>query len=315
MKLRAWILTAVFAGFGCAGRNLFREDALAQTRRHFETGAHDKVIIELRNSRIHELPRRLRPEAYNMLGISLEAQEKPAQALQLYQLAVGLYPKDLELLTRLADLLNKVSLPERARPYYQRVIKIHPNNAGAHLGLGGIYHKLGNLREAASHYRKALEFWSDNPDIWRRYAETLADSGDLDEATKAINIALDYKSNGPSLLTQARILRRRGFLSESYSSMSRAIDTLREDRAYRLEQGLWLLEDGRLEESARIAAAILEAESAEPLANWLIASIALRRGDAQSARKSLAVSAGAARTHPFIAKTARAMLKQLAQAQ
>ncbi|MFX9630925.1 tetratricopeptide repeat protein, partial [Acinetobacter baumannii] len=84
------------------------------------------------------LPRRRRARGFALLGQSYERMGRIEEALRVSQLAQGLYPDDIDILSDLAELLHRSQLDDRARPYYLRVLKIHPNNAMANRGLAEI---------------------------------------------------------------------------------------------------------------------------------------------------------------------------------
>lgn len=298
---------------GCApGKNIFfRQDPLINARADFKAGQYDKVLTRLPTTKISDLPRRYRPQAYDLVGSSLIQKKELAKALQTYQLAVGLYPKNLILLTKLADILNGAQLPQRARPHYEKILSIHPNNAGAHLGIAHIYRKQGYLIKALTHFEKALAAWGDNPFIWKIYGETLAEAGHLEEAITAMDTSLTYRQDPETIRSRARFERLRGNLESAYTELDKAIKDSPEQIEFKLELGLWLLKDNRLQEAFQIAEDILVEDPGNPLARWLRASIFLRRGKIQSAQVDLAVCAEAKSSHPFIAKTATVMLKEI----
>ena len=310
---RALPLCAAIALAACASvRTAFLgADPLAEPRALFDAGEYEKVIALLPESRIPKLPRRYRGEAYHWLGQSYDRRKKSAKALQLYQLGAGLFPKDLKLLTNLANILNRVGLHDRARPHFERVLDIHPNNASAHLGLADIYRKQGYLAKALGHFHKTLEQWSDNPYIWRDYAEALADAGRLEEASEAILAAKGHKIDSAILAVEARIARLRGRHDDAYTSLSAAIAAEPAGTDLLLEKAVWLLEDERLDETFGIAGRVIGEDPEEPLAHWLRAVVHLRNGRTADARADLNISAAAFRSHPFIAKTAGSMLQEL----
>ncbi|MFH2202554.1 MAG: tetratricopeptide repeat protein [Elusimicrobiota bacterium] len=309
---RTLLAACLCALTGCAGLQALRgHDPLNPVRAHFTARAYEKVLAQLPESKISELPRWRRAEAYHLLGKCYELTNKPAKALQIYQLGAGIYPKDLNLLSDLAEMLRYAGLPGQARPYYLRILAIHPNNAGGHLGIAEIYRSQGYLSKAVEHYEKTLQQWGDNPHVWRSYAQTLADAGRLDEASRAILSSLELLSHIDSRTALARIERRRGHHETAYINLTNAIAAAPDRIDLLLEKALWLLEDARLDETLDIAQSVLAAKPSSPLARWLRASVALRRGNHDQARVDLRAAAAASHSSPFLAKTARSMLAEL----
>ena len=282
---------------------------LAPVTALFEAEKHRDVIKALEGERIPRLPRRFRPRAYQLLGLSLQASGDPSRALQIFQLAEGIYPKDINILTDLAHLLHNSGLDEQARPYYQRVLNIHPNNARSHLGLAEIYHNQGYLARAAEHYEKALREWNMHSFIWRDYARVLTQQSRLAEAVSAARKALALQPESESFLLLAAIERRQGLRSESYSHLDEAAAKNPSRTDIPLQRALWLMDDGRLDKAAVEASRVLKEEPDDPLAHWIKASIALRRGRKQEAKEEFEAAAEYEGT--FVSRTARVMLESL----
>lgn len=298
---RAWLARARFFG----------GDPLRAERMLFEDGRCEKVVLHLKEARIAELPRRRRSDAYELLGACHQRLGNLPAALQTYQIGAALHPRDVSLLTHLADLLYRSDMHDRARPHYEKILSLRPHDAQAHLGLAEILRLQGNLAGSQRHYEKALEEWDRNPGVWRDYAHVLADRGDYKAAAAALDKALELSPTAETLLSSARFHRRHGAAGLAYTRLeeARMDDPARLDLA--LQKSLWLLEDGRPEEALAQAQTALAADPDHPLGRWIRASVALRRGDLARAREDFTAAAQVEASHPFIAKTARAALNQL----
>jgi len=292
-----------------AGGGPQRAGRLEAVEALFEAQDHAGVIQALSGERIREFPRKARPRAYDLLGLSLQRNGDASRALQVFQLAEGVYPKDLNILTDLASLLQASGLDDRARPYYERVLRIHPNNARSHLGLAKIHRNQGYLALAEEHYERCLREWHMHAFIWREYGRVLADERKLGRAAEAARKALAIERAPDSLLLLASVDRAQGRRDESYSSLAEAaaLEPRRTDLP--LQRALWLLEDGRLDEAKSVASAVLKTAPAEPLAHWVRGSVALRRGFKMEAKMELA--AAAAQEGTFISRAAKTMLEAL----
>jgi len=267
----------------------------------------------LSRSGIRSVSWRRRVKAYELLGLSYERAGRLQDALATYQLAEGLYPKDINILSDLAYLLHRVDLDDRAEPFYERVLRIHPNNAAAHMGLGEILYKEGLLEGAQRHFESALAEWKSSETAWRKYARVLGDRRDWGGAIRAIQRALALHESAGSLEALA-VFQRHSGASDAYATLRRACGMAEGGTQLsdlRLRLGLWLLEDARLDESLQEAQAVLSERPEEPLALWLRASVNLRRGRLGAAKKDLASAARAERTSPFVARAAAAMIRQI----
>lgn len=290
-----------------------KDTAFEDARKLFDSGKYGEVIGKLSGTGIRKISRRRRAQAYELLGFSYERTGRLKDALALYQYAEGLYPKELNILSDLANLLHRIDLDERARPLYERVLRIHPNNAAAHMYLGQIFYKQGFWERAQAHYEHALIEWHGGAQLWREYADVLGKRRDYAGAIRAIQRALAIQENA-SALEDLAVFQRAINAPEAATTLLRArdlSDSPSSQQAIRLRLGLWLLADGRLEESLKEAETVLAARRDEPLALWLRASVNLRRGRFAIARPDLAAAAQAGRAGPFIAQTAQAMLRQM----
>lgn len=285
-------------------------DPLASHKQLFEAGKYGDVIEKLTPASMQKLRGQNVKRAYFYLGTSYERTGRLARALGVYQLAAKLFPKDIDLLSALANLLHSTGMEEQAEPLYQKILHIRPNNAVAHLGLAEIDHSLGFLDSSAGHYEKALETLADQPRLWRDYAEVLLAQKDSATAELAARKSLLLSPDADTLVTLAFIQRAKGDLDEALASLERARGlALRPDIA--LAQALWLLEAGRYETALPIAEEVLRDSPGQPLALWIRARIRLKQDRYNDAGKDLEEAAKASRESPFAAKAAQALLSRL----
>jgi tetratricopeptide (TPR) repeat protein len=284
--------------------------ALQGAQSLFDEGKYAGVVERLSGAGLQAVSRGRRSKAYCLLGASYERLGRLQDALGVYQLAEGLYPKDLVILTNLANILHRIGLDDRARPRYEQVLSIHPNNAESHVGLGGIFRSQGFLARAQTHYELALREWKDCDWLWRDLAEVLAERRNYPAAIGALRRALALNEDPDSLIDMAAF-QREVRDPEAFSTMRRALEKGPARSDARLRLGLWLLDDGRLDEALAEAEAALALQPGEPLGFWLRASVSLRRGKAAAARADLEAAALSGRTHPFIAGLSKAMLERL----
>ncbi|MFA6029877.1 MAG: tetratricopeptide repeat protein [Elusimicrobiota bacterium] len=283
--------------------------AARELSRIYDGGDYAEIVKRLSGDGVLKLPRRARARGYHLLGASYERLGRAKDAIAVYRLAEGLYPKDLGILTALADLLHANDLDDQARPLYQRVLAIHPNNAASNLGMAEICRHQGFTVRAQAHYERALKEWNQAPRIWRGYAETLGQRRDFKAAVSAIRRALELSDDADSLLTLARFQRSAGEV-DAYDTLRRALAKA-PHRETRLRLALWLLEDERLDEALAETAALLREEPEAPLALWIRASVNLRRGRTADARRDLLSVARTEQRVPFLVRTAKEMLARM----
>jgi tetratricopeptide (TPR) repeat protein len=250
-------------------------------------------------------------QAYLFLGMSYKRLGRLSEALSTYQLASNLFPKDINLLSELGDILHQAGLDEQASPIFDKVLSIHPNNARGHLGLAEIDRRLGLLEESADHYERALELMPDQAGLWRDYAEVLLGLRDLKTAELAIRKSLALVPEPDSLVDLALIQRAGGRVDDALSTMEQAFSAAPQRDDIALARGVWLLEAGRYEDAKAAAASRLQGDDKDPLALWIQARARLHDGHREQAIKDLRLAAGAVRSNPFIARAAKALLEQL----
>ncbi|MBI5631702.1 MAG: tetratricopeptide repeat protein [Elusimicrobia bacterium] len=301
-----WLAPACQAGFwGSIIDPLEKPKALYQ-QRHYASD-----IESLPPDAMQKLKGEHLRQAYFFLGSSYEQSQQMEKALGVYQLGIKLFPKDINLLSELANLLHRMGLEESAEPLYQRVLKIHPNNKIAHLGLAEIDQNLGLLEESAQHYEKALETMGDNASVWREYAELLLELKDWRTAELSIRKALELSPDSDSAMTLALIQRKSGRLAEAIETLDKL--WAREPRRLEiaLARALWLLEAKRFPEAEAVVDPILKKDPESALALWIRARVYLRTDRTNPALADLEAASRAGAKTPFVAQAAASLLKLL----
>jgi len=294
-----------------AAERAARPDPLASLQALLDAKRYDEVTLSLKGPALQKLSSRDLRRAYDVLGQGFEGLNQFDRALEVYQVGAAIFPKDINILTRLANLLHREGLDESAKPYFERILSIHANNASAHLGLAEAQAQLGFLDRAIGHYEAVLKEWKVQPWIWRDFAETLARKREYARAVTAIQEALRLEpDNIDSLLDLAVFRHDEGRRTEALATLARAAEAAPKRRDLRLQEALWRLEAGELDRSHEIAERVLKEAPDEPLALWVRASVSLRQGRLPQAAQDLG-RAAAAKDSPFIAKTASAMLRAL----
>jgi tetratricopeptide (TPR) repeat protein len=296
----AWPRPGLFAG-----RDLLREQTDL-----YNSKKYDQVVALFNRQAIETLRRADRARAYALLGESYIQLGNIDKALGVYQFAEGLFPKNLTILSGIADLLHRIGLDERAQPYYERILFIHPNNASANQGLAEILRLHGLLPEARARYEKAVAEQSRDPFLWRDYGEVLADRRRFAEALKAMRRSLELSADVDTVLDLAVVDRRQGDNPKAYSRIQEAIRMAPRRGDLKDRLALWRLEDGDVEQALELASPLLQNDPGDLLARWVRASVEIRRKQWPKAREDLVVLT-AQRRGPFIAEAAAAMLKEL----
>lgn len=303
-----WLLLALPSAAGLWGPLI---DPLAETKTAFESRQYVEVIRRLSPESMQKLNHDALARAYLYLGSSYAGAGRLGQALSTFQLAIKLFPKDINLLSETGSLLHLSGLDEQAQPLFEKVLQIHPNNARAHLGLGEIDRSLGFLDRSAVHYSRALATMPDRADVWRDYAEVLLAQKDAASAETAVRKSLSLADERDARVDLAFIERALGRQDAAIADLDEVVKKSRDDNAVALTRALWCVEAGRWDEAKKGANDRLNADDKDPLALWILARAALHEGRAKDAAEYLRRAAQNGERARFAADAAAAFLAGL----
>jgi tetratricopeptide (TPR) repeat protein len=134
---------------------------------------YDEAINEYELLLEHKLKKKRRAKILGQKGICHEKIQQYDGALDSFQEAILLSPKDSVNHLNLAQVFEKLNLTEEAIESYEKVIKFKGNNFEAYYGLGRINRKLGLNSKALNYYQKAIEINSgaQDPEIYRKMSK------------------------------------------------------------------------------------------------------------------------------------------------
>lgn len=276
----------------------------------FDQKRHHEVVATLTPEFMQGLRGTDLRQAYVLLGESLDLTGRDDEAIGVYQLGVKLFPKNVDLLTRLGGVLHRNGLDEQARPLLKRAISYEPRHFGAHQALAEINRKLGFLERAAEHYEAALETLGGRAEVWRDYAETLLAQREWKTAALALERAASLEpENSDGLVLTAFARRAQGDYDGALAALDRAA-ALGAGTGVRRAKALWLVEAGRPAEARAEAEALLKAEPDDAAALWALARARLSDGRRAEAAAALAPLTEA-RRDDFPARAARTLRSRL----
>jgi tetratricopeptide (TPR) repeat protein len=285
-----------------------KEDPLAKGMALYGEGHYAQAESEL-SGKLASLDTQDKKRAYWFIGSCYEQEGKLDHALSDYQLAVQIYPRDMQLLLALGRLYLRIGLPDRAAKIFSTMLAIEPDSFEAHIGIADVYAGEGFLSKAAEHYKTALDSMTVRDlSVWRAYASTLLESRHYAQAREVMTHVLSINPDDPdSLLLSARLYYEMGLHESALETIGRAAARAPKRNDIVLRRALWLISAGETDHGLGIAFGVLEREPQEPLALFTAGLALIKKGEADHARQYLE-RAAAQESAPFIAKAAAGLL-------
>jgi len=241
-------------------------------------------------------------EAHYNMGNALLSLQRPAEALESFDTALRLAPRDPQYHFERGNALKDLGRLGEALSSYDEAIRLFPGSAEAHNNRGVTLKEAGRLAEALASYDAALSLKPQYAEAHGNRGNALKELGRLDEALAGYDAALGLKPDyAEAHSSRGNALARLGQLDAALASHDRAL-ALKPDYAEgHNNRGLVLNELGRSEEAlASYDAAIrLRPGYAEAYSNRGNALKDLRRMDEAlaSLHKAISLKPGFAEAH------------------
>jgi protein O-mannosyl-transferase len=139
--------------------------------------------------------------AHLNLGVALEQDNHPLEALIEYRIAVEIDPHRFQSHNNLANLLAATGSRDEALKEYQEALRLNPNAALAHVNLGTLYVDMGRFDEAMREYSEAARFAPEDPRPYYLMGKASLRRGQSGEALKHFREALRLGPNDFQTLT------------------------------------------------------------------------------------------------------------------
>jgi uncharacterized protein (TIGR02466 family) len=129
------------------------------------------------------------------LGIVLTHLNRLEEAANAYVQAIKIKPNFFEAHGNLGTVLQRQGKLDAAINSYQAGLKINPQDARGHFNLGTVLRDKGDLAAAVSSYQQAIKLFPNYTDAHNNLGETLRDQGDMTAAVKSYQAALALNPN------------------------------------------------------------------------------------------------------------------------
>ena len=131
-------------------------------------------------------------------AIALTQLNRLDEAVSAYQQAIKIKPDFFEAHGNLGTILQRQGKLDEAIKSYQTGLKINQQDARGHFNLGTALRDKGDLAGAVSSYQRAIQLFPNYTDAHNNLGETLRDQGDMTAAVKSYQSALALSPNHPN---------------------------------------------------------------------------------------------------------------------
>lgn len=140
-----------------------------------------------------ELDRELKSDRFG-IGVFHEHFKEWNSAIESFENLLQTKTEDVELLFKLASLLNKIKKPEKAVGYYEKALELDKVKSPWHFALANCYEQLEDYENAAKSYTNAIERQEKHrPGNYRRLGYVLNKLGRTEEALAAYEEAEAFR--------------------------------------------------------------------------------------------------------------------------
>ena len=186
------------------------------------------------------------PRARLELAQALAAAGRMDAALEHFEQAVQLAPRDATAHRQLAGMLAQAGRLGEAVAEYETSLKLEPDSAAAHLGLASLQFRLGRAAPAASHYEAATRLGVSPAERRREQGRVLAEAGRFDEALVELDAAAKFApAEAETRLLRGMVLSAAGRPDEGMKEFVAAVRLDPDDGSAHAALGDALVEDHR----------------------------------------------------------------------
>ena len=124
---------------------------------------------------------------WSELGDTLAELQRDAEAIQAYEYAVLLDPRDAKTWSKYGQVLVKDHMYEQAREAYHHALALSPDDAKTWNNLGSLLFQMGSLAEAVTAFEKAIAldpgYIPQGPQEERGFGEPVSESESVEKNT------------------------------------------------------------------------------------------------------------------------------------
>jgi tetratricopeptide (TPR) repeat protein len=231
------------------------------------------------------------------LAVALQAEGRPANAVEHYQQAIAIQPDYAPAYNNLGVAKRATGNIDEAIAAYRRAVAMNPEYPDAHYNLANALLDKNKPEEAAEHFRIALRSIPDSAGVSNNLGIALAAEGKGTDAIAAFRAAVAAEpGSAKAHRNLADALSSAGQLTEAFAEFQRAAELDPNDAATHYNFGSTLLEAGRFDEAIAEFRAALRVTPQSPEAHNNLGIALGSKGDLNAAiaefQKALSLKPG-----------------------
>lgn len=185
-------------------------------------------------------------EFHNYAGVFLRRTTRYAEAIEILDRAIALYPDELTAYANKGNILNDKSDGPAAEAIFLHLVQRAPRNSDFQRALGRALWFQSKLDAAAMRFRQAVSLQKDNIDAWLDLAAVVVESGKPEAGLKLLDKGLEANPDSPRLLrSKAATYRRLGRADESRQFLESLSEQMGNQAWYHHEFGRLLSDSDR----------------------------------------------------------------------
>jgi len=226
-------------------------------------------------------------DAHNILGVTLQALGRGADAITELKRAAKLAPHAANLHANLGEVLRQNGQLDEARKELEKALELDAKNAQALNNLGIIHYDSRKFEDAVGFYRQALEIRPKMAEALNNLGNALRMTGDIDGAMTAYQDALTHREIYPEAYNNlGTLLQQDRKLEEAEHALRKAI--AQNPRYIEAFNNLANLQSAQKKdvEALRVLGDALKIAPKNPQTLLITAKIQLRRGNYPAAEQA-----------------------------
>ena len=252
-----------------------------------------KLFAQRRYDQAADLARQIlknhpnQPDAFNILGVALNAQGKPKEAVAMIKEAIKRLPGNAIFYANLGEVERQRRKPAEARDALLKAVQLDPKQASAHNNLGILHFERREYKKAAECYQKAVEANPRFAEAYNNLANASRFIGDHEKALGYYHKALQFREVYPEAYNNlGSLLRDQGKVPEAEHAYRKAMmqNTKYIDAYNNLANMLYV--HNRDTDALRVLGDALRIDENNPATLTITARVQLRRGNYQAAEEA-----------------------------